>query len=180
VRSRRIDPTEPLVVSVGIIQGGNRFNIIADEVKLEGTIRTLGEDVRKRTHSLIRETLDGITKAYGASYELKIDEMAAVTYNDPKLVEEMLPTMRRVLGDANVIARKPGMGAEDFSYFQRVVPGFYYFLGTGNRARGITAAWHTPEFDIDEDSLVVGVKLMSNVLLDYLDASVVRSRATLQ
>jgi amidohydrolase len=180
VRSRRVDPTEPLVVSVGIIQGGNRFNIIADEVKLEGTIRTLGEDVRKRAHSLIRETLDGITKAYGANYELKIDEMAAVTYNDPKLVEEMLPTMRRVLGDANVIARKPGMGAEDFSYFQRVVPGFYYFLGTGNKARGITAAWHTPEFDIDEDSLVVGVKLMSNVLLDYLDASVARSRAAVQ
>ncbi len=169
VRSRRIDPTEPLVISVGIIEGGNRFNIIADEVKLEGTIRTLSEDVRMRAHSLMRETLDGITKAYGARYDLKINEMAAVTYNEPKLVESMLPTMRRVLGESNVLGRKPGMGAEDFSYFERVVPGFYYFLGTGNKARGITAAWHTPEFDIDEDSLVVGVKVMSNVLLDYLD-----------
>jgi len=117
----------------------------------------------------MRETLDGITKAYGARYDLKIDEMAAVTYNEPKLVESMLPTMRRMLGESNVLGRKPGMGAEDFSYFERIVPGFYYFLGTGNKARGITAAWHTPEFDIDEDSLVVGVKLMSNVLLDYLD-----------
>ena len=169
IRSRRIDPTEPLVISVGIIEGGNRFNIIADEVKLEGTIRTLSEDVRKRSHALIRETLDGITKAYGATADLRIDEMAAVTFNEPKLVEQMLPTMRRVLGDSNVIERKPGMGAQDFSYFERVIPGFYYFLGTGNKARGITAAWHTPEFDIDEDSMVVGVKLMSNVLLDYLD-----------
>ena len=60
------------------------------------------------------------------------------------------------------------MGGEDFSYYQREIPGFFYFLGVGNRAKGITAGWHTPEFDVDEDSLVVGVKVMSNVLLDYL------------
>jgi amidohydrolase len=77
--------------------------------------------------------------------------------------------MRRIVGDANLIAPRPFMPAEDFSHFQKVVPGFYYFLGVGNRSRGITAGWHTAEFDVDEESLVVGVKVMSTVLLDYLD-----------
>jgi amidohydrolase len=77
--------------------------------------------------------------------------------------------MKRVLGDANLVQPKPQMGAEDFSYFQKVVPGFFYFLGVGNKSRGITAMIHTPEFEADEESLVIGVKVMTNVLLDYLD-----------
>jgi amidohydrolase len=169
IRSRRIDPQEPLVISIGMIQGGTRNNIIAGEVKMEGTMRALNEDVRARAQSLMRETLQNVTAAYGATFELKFDENAAVTYNEPALVEATLPTMKRVVGDANVVAIRPFMPAEDFSYFQKVVPGFYYYLGVGNVKRGITAGWHTPEFDVDEESLVVGVKVMSNVLLDYLD-----------
>ncbi|MBD0327408.1 MAG: amidohydrolase, partial [Pyrinomonadaceae bacterium] len=169
IRSRRIDTTEPLVITVGVIQGGNRFNIIADEVKLEGTMRTLSEDVRRRAQELMRETLDGVTRAGGASFDLQFEEGAALTYNEPALVEEMLPVMRRIIGASNLITRKPQMGAEDFAYYQRVIPGFYYFLGVGNRAKGITAQIHTPDFDVDEESLVIGVKVMSNVLLDYLD-----------
>jgi amidohydrolase len=169
IRSRRIDTLEPLVISVGSIHGGNRFNIIADEVKLEGTVRTLNEDVRRRVQQLMRETLAGVTSAYGASFEMEYEEGAAVTYNNPQLVEETLPTMRRVLGGSNVLTPRPQMGAEDFSYFARVVPGFYYFLGVRNEAKGITAMWHTPEFDVDEECLVVGTKVMASVLLDYLD-----------
>jgi amidohydrolase len=168
IRSRRIDPQEPLVISIGMINGGTRNNIIAEEVKMEGTMRALNEDVRQRAQELMRETLKNVTGAYGATFELKFEENAAVTYNEPALVNETLPTIRRIVGDGNVIAIKPFMPAEDFSYFQKVVPGFYYFLGVGNRAKGITAGWHTPEFDVDEESLVVGVKVMSNVLLDYL------------
>jgi amidohydrolase len=169
IRSRRIDMTEPLVISVGIIQGGNRFNIIADEVKLEGTIRTLNEDVRKRVIELMKETLSGVTSAFGATFDLKVEENAAVTFNEPKLVDETLPTLQRILGSANVTSRKSQMVAEDFSYYQNVIPGFFYFLGVGNRPKGITAALHTAEFDLDEDSLVIGVKVMSGVLLDYMD-----------
>ncbi|MBC7909275.1 MAG: amidohydrolase [Pyrinomonadaceae bacterium] len=173
IRSRRIDMTEPLVISIGIIQGGNRFNILADEVKLEGTMRTLNEEVRARAKQLMKETLTGITSAYGATSELKFEENAAVTFNEPQLVEETLPTLRRVLKEANVKSIKPMMIAEDFAYYQRVIPGFYYFLGVGNRSKGITAALHTAEFDVDEESLVVGAKVMSNVLLDYLDRQAV-------
>ena len=169
IRSRRIDPLEPLVITIGTIHGGVRNNVLAGEVKMEGTMRALSEEVRQRAQTLLRETLQNITAAYGATVELKIEENAAVTFNEPSLVLETLPTIRRTVGDDNVLLIKPLMPAEDFSYFQRVSPGFYYFLGVGNRAKGITAGWHTPEFDVDEESLVVGVKVMSNVLLDYLE-----------
>jgi amidohydrolase len=170
IRSRRIDPQEPLVISIGQIQGGTRYNIIAGEVKMEGTMRAFNEDVRQRAQALMKETLQSITAAYGATFELRFEEGAAVTFNEPKLVEETLPTIRRIVGNENTLSIKPFMPAEDFAYFQKVSPGFYYFLGVGNRAKGITAAWHTPDFDIDEESLVIGVKVMSNVLLDYLDS----------
>jgi amidohydrolase len=169
IRSRRIDPLEPLVISIGSIHGGNRNNIIADSVKMEGTMRAHNEDVRKRAQTLMREQLTNIAAAYGATVTLQFDENAMVTYNEPSLVEETLPTFRRVVGEKNVLPLKPFMPAEDFAYYQRVIPGFYYFLGVGNRAKGITAAWHTADFDVDEESLVVGVKTMSNTVLDYLE-----------
>ena len=169
IRSRRIDPLEPLVITVGTINGGSRFNVVAGEVKMTGTMRTFNDKVRERSIELMRETLQNVAEAYGATVELNMEDSNLVTYNEPSLVEETLPTIRRVVGDANAVAIKPFMPAEDFSAYQKVVPGFYYFLGVGNRAKGITAGWHTPDFDVDEESLVVGVKVMSNVLLDYLD-----------
>ncbi len=169
IRSRRIDPLEPLVISVGSIHGGNRFNIIADEVKMEGTMRTLSEDVRKRAQTLMRETLQNITAAYGATFELTFEENASVTYNEPKLVEESLPSIRRVVGSENALAIKPFMPAEDFAYYQKVIPGFFYFLGVGDRERGLNSPWHTADYDVDEESLVVGVKVMATTLVDYLE-----------
>jgi amidohydrolase len=169
IRSRRIDPLEPLVITVGTINGGTRFNVIAGEVKMTGTIRTFNDAVRERSIALMRETLQSVAAAYGATAELEIGDGNAVTYNEPALVEATLPTIRRVVGDRNTLAIKPFMPAEDFSAYQKVVPGFYYFLGVGNREKGITAGWHTADFDVDEESLVWGVKVMSNVLLDYLE-----------
>jgi amidohydrolase len=169
IRSRRIDAAQPLVISIGMIQGGNRFNILADEVKLSGTVRTLDEEVRQRIPELMRQTLDGITAAYGATYHLDYEPPTGLTFNDPQLVDSTLPVMKRVLGQANVQSLPPFMASEDFSYYQRAVPGFFYFLGVGNKAKGITAGWHTPEFDVDEESLVVGTRLMTSLLLDYLD-----------
>src|SRR5215212_7316145 len=109
---------------------------------MTGTMRTFNEKVRERSIELMRETLQNVTAAYGATFELDMQDSNFVTYNEPSLVEETLPTIRRVVGDANAVAIKPFMPAEDFSSYQRVVPGFYYFLGVGNRARGITEGWH--------------------------------------
>lgn len=169
IRSRRIDPLEPLVITIGTIKGGDRNNIIADEVRMEGTMRTLNETVRTRSQELMRQTLASVTSAYDAKFDLSFDDSNPVTYNEPALVNKTLPTIRRIVGDTNVLPLKPFMPAEDFSYYQKVIPGFFYFLGVGNKAKGLMPAWHTAEFDVDEESLVVGVKVMANVLLDYLD-----------
>ena len=169
IRSRRIDPLEALVLTIGTIQGGDRNNIIAEQVRMEGTLRTLSEGVRQRVQELMREILAQVTAAHGATFELKFEQPIHVTYNDPALVEETLPVLRRIVGEANLIEPSPFMPAEDFSHFQQHVPGFYYFLGVADRERGITAGWHTAEYDVDEESLVVGVKVMSSVLLDYLE-----------
>jgi amidohydrolase len=132
-------------------------------------MRALNEDIRAKAMEMMRQTLAGITSAYGASYELEFGTGNPVTYNDPLLTEATLPAIKRIMGEKNVFSPKPQMGAEDFSAYQKVIPGFFYFLGVGNKAKGITAMIHTPEFDADEEGLVIGVKVMSNVLLDYLD-----------
>ncbi len=169
IRSRRIDTFEPIVITIGTIHGGNRRNIVADEIKMEGTIRTFSEDIRKRVKELMRQTLDGVCHAYGATFELKIVEGTRVVYNEPSLVEETTPALRQAIGATNVIEAPMRMGAEDFSYYEQVIPGFYYRLGSGNKAKGITADAHTPEFDVDEECLVVGTKSMATLLFDYLD-----------
>ncbi|MEY2428475.1 MAG: hypothetical protein QOJ40_1360 [Verrucomicrobiota bacterium] len=169
IRSRRMDTFEPVIITIGTIHGGNRRNILAQEVKMEGTVRTFSEEARTRVEQLMRETLGGITDAYGARFEMQYNQGTKVVYNDPKLVEESLPSIRHVVGETNVIQVPKRMGAEDFCFYQQVIPGFFLRLGSGNKAKGITAEAHTPEFDIDEGCLVVGVKVMSNLVLDFLD-----------
>jgi amidohydrolase len=169
IKSRRIDTFEPVLLTIGKIAGGKSPHTIAPEIKLEGTVRTFNPDVRKQIEKLMRETLDGVTAAYGATYDLDYSHGTMVVYNDPKLVEETLPSIRRAVGDSNVFEFPQRMGAEDFSFYEQVVPGFFLRLGSGNKAKGIVAESHTPEFDIDEDCLVTGVKVMSNVVLDFLE-----------
>lgn len=170
IRSRRIDPMQPVVISVGTIHGGVRDNIIADEVRMEGTLRTLDPGVRSRAKALMAEILNGVTAAHGARCELRFRENSAYppTINDAALVEATLPTLKRVLGKDSVAAETV-MGAEDFSFYQERIPGAYFWLGVSNARKGIIGGVHSPDFDIDEDCLVVGVKTMSGVLLDFLE-----------
>jgi amidohydrolase len=169
IKSRRINAFEPLIITIGKIQGGQSPHTIAEEVKMEGTVRTFDEEVRKKVEQLIRETLAGVTAAYGASFQLDYHHGTMVVYNDPKLVEDSLPSVRRAVGETNLFEFPQRMGAEDFSFYQQVIPGFFLRLGSGNKAKGITAESHTPEFDIDEECLVTGVKVISNLALDFLD-----------
>jgi amidohydrolase len=117
----------------------------------------------------MRDTLAGVTSAYGAKYELECKRFTMVLANDPKLVEASLPALRRAVGETNVVEAPKRMGGEDFSYYGQVVPGFFFRLGCGNKAKGIVAESHTPKFDIDEKCLEVGVKAMANVVLDFLE-----------
>jgi amidohydrolase len=169
IKSRRIDTFEPVIITIGKIQGGKTPHAIAEEVTMEGTVRTFDPDTRKKIEQLMRETLAGVTSAYGATYDLDYKHGTMVVYNDPKLVEESLPSLRRAVGETNVFEFPQRMGAEDFSFYQQVVPGFFLRLGSGNKAKGIIAESHSPEFDIDEECLVTGVKVMANLALDFLE-----------
>lgn len=168
IPSRQIDAQKATVVSVGIVEGGNRFNIIADKVSLTGTVRTLTKDGPTIVRQKMDAILDGITFAYGARYTLDYKEGAAVTYNDPALTDASRPALAAVVGDDRVLAPAPQMGAEDFSYFQQKVPGVYFFLGVANKAKKIEAMIHTEYFDIDEDALAIGVRAMSTLVADTL------------
>ena len=169
IKSRRIDSFEPVVLTLGSIHGGKRPFNTPEEVKLEGCLRTFNEDTRNQILQLMRDTLTGTTAAYGAKYELENRRVTMVVVNHPKLVTATLPSVRRAVGETNVIELPQWMGGEDFSYYANVVPGFFFRLGSGNKAKGITADIHTSTFDIDEECLTVGVKVMSGVLLDFLE-----------
>ncbi|MDQ3069420.1 MAG: amidohydrolase [Acidobacteriota bacterium] len=167
IPSRQIDAQKPTVVTVGIIQGGNRFNIVADEVTLTGTVRSLDTEGPSIVKGKMDAIVKGITSSYGAAYALKYEEGAPVTYNDPALARASMPALEAV-APGRVVAPPPQMGAEDFAYFQQRIPGFYYFLGVRNQAKNITAMIHTEHFDLDEDALGVGMRSMATVVLDYL------------
>lgn len=169
IKSRRIDAFEPVIITIGTIHGGKSPHTIPAEVTMQGTVRTFNPVVREQIERLIRETLAGITAAYEAKFDLEYKAGSMVVYNDPKLVEESLPSVKRAVGESNVFEFPMRMGAEDFSYYQQVIPGFFLRLGSGNQAKGITAESHTPEFDVDEECLVIGVKVMANITLDFLD-----------
>jgi len=169
IKSRRIDTFEPVLLTVGTIHGGTRPFNTPEEVKLEGCVRTFNEDARNQIQQLMHETLAGVTSAYGAKYELDYKRFTMVLVNDPKLVEAALPALRRAVGESNVVEAPKRMGGEDFSFYGQVVPGFFFRLGSGNKAKGIVAESHTPKFDIDEKCLEVGVKAMANVVLDFLE-----------
>jgi amidohydrolase len=170
IRSRRTDPFEPVVLTFGSIHGGNRDNIIPDAVTMLGTVRTLNERTREEVRTMMRQMLTGCTSASGAQFELKWGPTEyPVTNNDPDLTRANLAGLQRIMGADNVVLSRPTMGAEDFAFYQKVIPGFFWFLGTANPARGITGAHHTPQFDVDEDVLAVGVRAAAAQLTDYLN-----------
>ena len=118
---------------------------------------------------MMRQMLNGCTSSSGAEFELAwVGPEYPVTKNDAELTQRNLGALQRVLGADKVLLSRPTMGAEDFSFFQKVIPGFFWFLGTANAGKGITGAHHTAEFDVDEDVLPLGVRAATGQLLDYL------------
>jgi amidohydrolase len=169
--SRNVNITEaPAVVTVGRFTGGNRANIVPDQVELEGTIRAFDENVRKDIQARLRNLATNIAESGGATAEVSIQSGYPVTRNDPALTERMLPTLRRVAGDANVRLASLTGTAEDFSYFEQRVPGMFVFLGVTPRDQDYTKAAqnHSPLFFADESALPIGVRVMTNLALDYL------------
>ncbi|MFD1095330.1 amidohydrolase [Salegentibacter chungangensis] len=157
------------VITVGKISGGVRFNIIPESVEMIGTVRTLDPDMKELILRRMREMVPKLAEAYGAEASIEIQNNTAITYNDPDLTAKMLPTLQKVAGEENVQLRKATTGGEDFSFFQEEVPGFYFFLGGRPLDSTAPAPHHTPDFYIDESGLLLGVKTMTQLALDYLD-----------
>ena len=169
--SRTVNITEaPAVVTVGRFTGGNRSNIVPEMVELEGTVRAFDETVRTSIHERIRAIATNYAEAAGGSATVDFALGYPVTRNDPALTERMLPTLRRTVGADNVRLGPLTGTAEDFSFFQQKVPGLFVFLGVTPRDQDYTkvAQNHSPLFFADESALPVGVKVMTNLALDYL------------
>ena len=172
--SRQLDITrEPAVVSVGMIRGGVRDNIIPDTVELSGTIRAFDEGMREQIHERVRGTAEGIAQAASAGCEVCIRRGYDVTINDTALTETMLPTLRRVAGAEQVRIIPKITGSEDFSCFQRVVPGLFFFIGGTEPGRDPARAEpnHSPRFAIDEAGLLLGVRALAQLTCDWLEAT---------
>jgi len=172
--SRRMNITrEPSVVTVGVFHGGVRHNIIPDEVKLEGTIRTFDEEQRNEIHEHVTRITEMIAKSGGATANVHIHRWYDVTINHPGLTDWSIPTLSRIAGDENVKVIDKVCGAEDFSFFQKEVPGFFFFIGcTAPEKDPSTAAPnHSPRFFVDEKCLKLGVRSLAGLALDWLAAN---------
>ncbi|HTH23466.1 MAG TPA: amidohydrolase [Vicinamibacterales bacterium] len=169
--SRSVNITEaPAVVTVGRFTGGNRSNIVPEEIELEGTIRAFDENVRKDIQRRVGLIATNIAESAGATATVTYSLGYPVTRNDEKLTERMLPTLRRAAGAENVQLGPLTGTAEDFSFFQQKVPGMFFFLGVTPKDQDPSKAAmnHSPLFFADEAALPVGVRVMTNLALDYL------------
>ncbi|MCB0458682.1 MAG: amidohydrolase [Flavobacteriaceae bacterium] len=160
---------EAAVITVGLIRGGVRNNIIPEDVEMIGTIRTLDYDMQKKLNAEMKRRVPAIAEAFGAKATIEISEGLPVTYNNPDLVTKMLPSLEKAAGKENVKLVKAVTGAEDFSFFQKEIPGFYFFLGGKplDVKREDAASHHTPDFYIEESGMKLGVKAFVQIVMDY-------------
>ncbi|ULC58381.1 amidohydrolase [Flaviramulus sp. BrNp1-15] len=160
---------EAAVITVGKITSGVRFNIIPESSEMIGTLRTLNPNMKKLIIRRMTEMTETIAKAYGGEATIKFENFTSITFNDVALVEQMLPTLKRVAGEKNVQTMKATTGGEDFSYFQEVVPGYYFYLGGKTPGNTESFPHHTPDFKIDESGLLLGVKTLTHITFDFLN-----------
>ena len=160
---------EAAVVSFGSVHGGVRSNIIPEEVKLVGTIRALDNNMRDEIFERLKTIAIKTGESNGAVVEVSIDEGYPITFNDIALTNKMIPTLQSVMGEEYVHLTPASTGAEDFSFFQREVPGFYFFLGGTpvDTPEKEAAPHHTPDFYVDDSAMVYGIKSMSRLVVDY-------------
>ncbi|HET7290962.1 MAG TPA: amidohydrolase [Vicinamibacteria bacterium] len=169
IPSRQLDARSPKVLTIGSIQGGNRVNIIADKVVMQGTMRTLDASVRKEMKERIARTVENVGEAHGLVARVRFDaDGNSPTMNDAALTRASLPSLERVYGKANVREVEPQMGAEDFAALAERVPGLYYKFGIRNESKGIVAKMHTEDYDLDEAALPLAVRAMATLAFDYL------------
>jgi amidohydrolase len=167
--SRNADPKLPTVLSFGKVEANGATNIIPDEVKVAGTFRALNEVWRADAHSKMKKMAEAIAEGMGGACEFEISKGYPFLVNDPVTTKRARVSAEDYLGAENVVDLDLWMGAEDFAYYSHVIPACFYRLGTGNDAKGTTKGVHTPDFNIDEDAMQIGIGLMSWIALNELE-----------
>jgi len=162
--AQQIDARSPKILTFGRIQGGNRFNILADEVTLEGSLRYLQESVRQEILKGLRRLFEGLSQATGAMVTLTVEPLFPILKNDPGLAAQAALVLQTLLGPQRLKLLHPAMGSEDFPYFAAQAPGFYFFLGVRTPG-GRGQALHSPHFNPDEAALPYGLKAAAGLLV---------------
>jgi len=168
--TQEVDSRHPVVLTFGKIEGGTRFNILADKVTLEGSLRYLQDSVRQQVVTGLKRHLAGLARATGAKIELGHKSIYPILRNDPILGEQAVAVLRRLLGPKSLQRHHPAMGSEDFSFFAAKVPAFYFFLGVrtpGTRGHALPS----PEFDPDEKALPFGLKAVTGLMAGMAEGS---------
>jgi hippurate hydrolase len=159
--SRNRNPLSPSVLSITSVQGGYTTNVIPSEVRLMGTFRAMDEEWRFRAHELIRKQATELVHSMGAEIDLHIDVGYPMVYNNEALDKVARAEAREFIGRDKVLETEIRMGAEDFGYYTRQIPGCFYRLGVMNEEKGITSGVHTPTFNIDESAIEIGAGMMA-------------------
>ena len=170
ITTRELNATKPLVVTIGKIQGGNQYNVIPGEVVIEGTIRTLEEEVRQFAAKRIGEISQATAAVFGGSVDYEMIWGAPPVTNDDNMAALAAKAAKEVLGEDNVITKlpAPNMGGEDFAYYLEKLPGAFMFLSSSNPAKGTDVAHHNPKFNVDEDVLWEGAAVFVAIVEEFL------------
>ena len=170
ITTRELNATKPLVLTIGKIQGGSQYNVIPNEVVIEGTIRTLEEEVRQFAAKRIGEIAQATAAVFGGNVDYEMIWGAPPVINDDKMAALAAKAAKNVLGEDKVITevKAPNMGGEDFAYYLEKLPGAFMFLSSSNPAKGTDVSHHNPKFDVDEDVLWEGAAVFTAIVEEFL------------
>ena len=168
IASREVDSLDAIVLTIGVVEGGTAFNIIPGDVKLTGTVRTLNESLHREMPGKMGRIVKGVCDAFRGQYKLDYQAGVPVLVNDVEKTKFVKFIAERVVEKDHVLDFPAQMGYDDMSYFLQVVPGTYYYIGSGNKDKGADYPHHHPRFDIDEDNLLIGTEMHVKVALGFL------------
>lgn len=166
--SRNVDPLDTAVVSVGMIRGGDAFNVIPPTVEMKGTLRTYRKATQETVRARLRSICEGVAATMGCQAEVTISPMTLAVDNDPAVAERIAALAAEMVGAENVLRDVRTMGSEDMSYLMDAVPGCYFFVGSANEQRGLNYPHHNPRFDVDEEALVIGATILANAVASFV------------
>ena len=167
--SRAISAKESAVVTIGSFQAGSTNNVIPDKAILKGTVRTSNEEVRNKIYELFQQVVTNTVTAHGGEVEIDYKFLLPAVYNDARIARIVRLAAETVVGSENTVQAEPTLGGEDFSFYQKEIPGCYVWLGSGNVEKGIKHGWHHPKFMVDEDAIKIGVKWMVQSAFSLLE-----------